>query len=186
MPILRVLEQRWGAYLRTAMDRVRAAGWRARGASLGAKCRVGKSCVIERPWRLSTAQRVQFEHSAYIKIVDDTAHVSLGSFTFIGFGTELDIAGDLRIGSHVLIAPGCFITDHEHGRAAGIAIDAQGTHCRPVSIGDDVWLGARVVALPGVTIGDGAIVGAGAVVTHDVAPGAIVAGVPARSIGVRA
>jgi acetyltransferase-like isoleucine patch superfamily enzyme len=168
------------------MDRLRAVGWRLRGAALGAKCRVGKGCVIQRPWLLSTGERVQFEHGAFIKLVDDRALVTLGSMTFIGCGSELDIAGELHIGSHVLIAPGCFITDHGHGHAAGTLIDAQGTTCRPVRIGNDVWLGARVVVLPGVTIGDGAIVGAGAVVTHDVSPAAIVAGVPARPIGSRA
>jgi chloramphenicol O-acetyltransferase type B len=56
----------------------------------------------------------------------------------------------------------------------------------PVTIGNDVWIGARVIVLPGVQIGDQAIVGAGAVVTKDVEPLAIVAGNPARVIRLRA
>lgn len=56
---------------------------------------------------------------------------------------------------------------------------------RFVIVGNDVWIGTRAILLPGITVGDGAIIGAGAVVTHDVPPYAIVGGVPARVIGFR-
>jgi len=59
-------------------------------------------------------------------------------------------------------------------------IDAQGCSSAPVCIGDDVWIGARAVILPGVNIGRGAVIGAGAVVTRNVAANSVVAGVPAR------
>jgi acetyltransferase-like isoleucine patch superfamily enzyme len=121
----------------------------------------------------------------YLKTVGDTARITLGEHAFIGFGTELDIALELNVGRHALIAPGCFITDHVHARRAGTRIDDQGTDSRAVVIGDDAWLGAHAVVLPGVRIGEGAVVGAGAVVTRDVPAGAIVAGVPARVIGQR-
>jgi acetyltransferase-like isoleucine patch superfamily enzyme len=179
------IERKWGTLAATAMDRVRAAWWRMRGAAIGAKTRVGSRCVIARPWRLVTGTRVQIEHGVHIKIVDDHARIVLGAESFIGFGTELDVALELNIGDHVLIAPGCFITDHGHRHAWGALIDAQGRDCRPVRIGNDVWLGAHTVVLPGVTIGDGAVVGAGAVVNRDVASRSIVAGVPARPVGSR-
>lgn len=182
---IRPWEQRWGALTVTAMDRLRAAWWRVRGAALGPKVRIGQGCAVERPWRLQTGARVQVERGVHIKIVDDMARVTLGDSTFIGFGCELDVALELQIGAHVLIAPGCFITDHGHPHARGVLMDTQGRECKRVCIGDDVWLGAHAVVLPGVTIGDGAIVGAGAVVTRDVAANAIVAGVPARPIGQR-
>jgi tetrahydrodipicolinate N-acetyltransferase len=54
----------------------------------------------------------------------------------------------------------------------------------PVHIGDRVWIGTGAIVLKGVTIGDGAVVAAGAIVSNDVAPGAIVAGIPAKQIGV--
>jgi acetyltransferase-like isoleucine patch superfamily enzyme len=177
--------RRWTLLMQTAWDRLRALAWRLRGASLGPKTRVGRYCLLDNASGLYTGARVQIEHGVHIKLVQDGARLALGAETFIGFGTELDVALRLEIGHHVLIAPGCFITDHSHRHAVGMLIADQGRECAAVRIGDDVWLGAHAVVLPGVTIGDGAIVGAGAVVTHDVLAGAIVAGVPARVIGQR-
>ena len=183
--ILGYFERRYGGFAATAMDRIRAQWWRQRGASLGAKSRIGKDCVFQKPWQFSSGPRTQFEHGVYVKVTADTARIALGTEVFVGFGVEFDIADELTIGSHVLIAPGCFITDHIHRYAREELIASQGTSTAPVHIGDDVWLGARSVVLPGVTIGAGAIVGAGAVVTRDVLPYAIMAGVPARQIGTR-
>jgi len=120
-----------------------------------------------------------------MKITDDSAHIALGDEVFLGRGVELDISFGLRIGSHVLIAPGCFITDHTHRFERGATVDSQGCVGSVVTIGDDVWLGTNAVVLAGVTIGSGAVVGAGAVVTHDVEPDCVVAGVPARLVGRR-
>ncbi len=64
----------------------------------------------------------------------------------------------------------------ENGQAARMPV------ARPVHVGDRCWLGARVTVLPGVTIGEGTIVGAGAVVTEDCKPGAVYVGVPARQL----
>lgn len=185
MSPLALFERRFGERIAVACDRLRAAVWRARGASLGPKTRIGRGCTVTRPWTIASGQRVQIEHDAYLKTVDDAARITLGEHAFIGFGTELDIALELHVGRHALIAPGCFITDHTHGRRAGSLIDEQGIDARAVVIGNDAWLGAHAVVLPGVRIGEGAIVGAGAVVTRDVPVGAIVAGVPARIIGRR-
>ena len=179
------LEKKWGEYLVLLGDRMRASWWRLRGARLGGKSRIGQACRVVRPWRLHTGERVQFEHQAYIKITNDQANVTLGNEVFVGYGAELDISEGLTLGNHVLIAPGCFITDHHHRRGAHARIAAQGCESAPVVIEDDVWLGANAVVLPGIRIGRGAIIGAGAVVTHDVEPMAIVAGVPARPIGKR-
>ncbi|MBG9389061.1 acyltransferase [Caenimonas aquaedulcis] len=183
-PIVRI-ERRWGGLVRTALDRLRAAWWRARGARLGAKTRIGAHCAIERPWLLHTGPRVQLERQVHIKIVEPDARIHLGEQAFVGFGTEFDIARELTIGDHALIAPGCFITDHHHRRAWGATIASQGHDTKAVRIGNDAWLGAHAVVLAGVSIGHGAIVAAGAVVTRDVPDRAIVAGVPARQIGVR-
>lgn len=120
-----------------------------------------------------------------LKIVDDDARLVVGHSTFIGTGTEIDVAQSVTIGAHTLLAPSVFVTDHTHNFAAQMRLDEQGNRNAPVAIGSDAWIGTRAVILAGVTIGDGAIVGAGAVVTRDVPPLAIVAGVPARVIGQR-
>lgn len=165
--------------------RLRALFLRLRGMRIGAKSRLGGQMRVIRPRGVALGARVEVEHGVYFKLVGDDARVTVGDFTFIGALTEIDAALRVTIGAHTLVAPGVFITDHSHNHRTSLPIDEQGISSAPVAIGDDVWLGAKSIVLPGVTIGDGAIVGAGAVVTGDVAPGAIVAGVPARVIGRR-
>jgi acetyltransferase-like isoleucine patch superfamily enzyme len=88
--------------------------------------------------------------------------------------------GGLTIGRDVLIATGCVMIPANHNIEDPAApIRAQGLTCRGIRIEEDVWIGARVVILDGVTIGRGAVIGAGAVVTKDIPAGAIAAGVPA-------
>jgi maltose O-acetyltransferase len=92
-----------------------------------------------------------------------------------------------EIGDDALIAPWCYVVTRNHRfDDLEIPISAQGYgEERPPRIGRDVWIGARVMLLPGISVGDGAIVAAGAVVTRDVPPRAIVAGVPARVLRYR-
>ncbi|MCB1096470.1 MAG: acyltransferase [Verrucomicrobiae bacterium] len=81
-----------------------------------------------------------------------------------------------------MIGPNCYVTDGNHGMNPNASIGSQPMTNRPVTIGNDVWIGANSVVLPGVTIGDGAVIGAGSVVTKDVSAGTIAAGVPAAFI----
>ena len=165
--------------------RWRAAVMRLRGATIGSKTTLRTAVSVRRPWCVRLGTRVEIEHAVYLKVVSDDATLSVGDYSFIGAGTEIDVAQSVTIGAHSLIAPQVFITDHTHRADAGRRIDEQGNRVAPVAIGDDAWIGTRAVILPGVTIGDGAIVGAGAVVTQSVPPYAIVAGVPAKIIGTR-
>ena len=94
--------------------------------------------------------------------------------------TILDIA-PVHIGDYVMIAPNTLITTVNHpmnpsGRRKHLGI------AKPVTIGNDVWIGANVTILPGVTIGNNVVVAAGAVVTKDVPDNVLVGGVPARII----
>ena len=156
-----------------------------RGAEIGAKVSIGPRCVITRPQYISLAERVVLEQEVFLKVVADDAHLNIGPYTFLGKGVEIDCHTHIEIGEHTLLAPGSFITDHSHDIAASKRVDQQPCQSKPVIIGNDVWIGANAVVLPGVHIGEGAVVGAGAVVTHDVEAMTVVAGVPARIISTR-
>lgn len=183
--MLSLFEKLVGATNQVGCDRARAAGLRLRGAQVGSKVRLAARCVIRRPWCLEIGDRSQIEHQVHIKATADIATIRIGASVFLGFNSEFDVSHSLWIGDGVLIAPGCFITDHGHRHAATETIASQGCDSWPVRIEDDAWLGAHAIVLPGVTIGCGAVVGAGALVNCDVAPFSIVAGVPARVIGTR-
>jgi acetyltransferase-like isoleucine patch superfamily enzyme len=90
-------------------------------------------------------------------------------------------AACLVIGSNCLISSFVTITDNDHTRGDGRIVD-QPQSVAVTTLGDNVWVGVGAVILKGVTIGAGAVVGANAVVTHDVAAGATVGGVPASPI----
>jgi acetyltransferase-like isoleucine patch superfamily enzyme len=104
----------------------------------------------------------------------------------VGPASYIGASGGITIGDNVLMAPAVIVLSEEHNFAEhGVVIKAQGVRHAPTEIADDVWLGARATVLGGTRIGRGAIVAAGAVVTRDVAPGCVVAGVPARVIAER-
>ena len=104
----------------------------------------------------------------------------IGSGTYINRGTILDAFTELHIGRDVLIGPYCYFTDANHGTTAGFSVKSQPMCLAPVIVEDEAWIGAHVTVLPGVHIGKGAVIGAGAVVTRDVPAGAVAHGVPAR------
>lgn len=107
--------------------------------------------------------------------------VVIGDHTRIGLHNT--VIGPVTIGSHVNIAQGVTVTALNHNfDKSGIHIDQQGITTRPIVIGDDVWIGAGAVILPGVTIGSHCVVAAGAVVTTDVPDGTLVAGIPAKTV----
>jgi maltose O-acetyltransferase len=107
--------------------------------------------------------------------------INIGEDSIIGNHAFLDGRASLKIGNHVDIASEVMIYNSEHDvyRQDMKAIEA------PVVIEDYAFIGPRVIILPGVKIGKGAVVAAAAVVTKDVVPGKIVGGVPAREIGER-
>jgi acetyltransferase-like isoleucine patch superfamily enzyme len=108
-------------------------------------------------------------------------HITIGHNSVINRNTYLDGRAGLTIGSCVSISPESYIISLDHDpRSATFE-----TRPAPVVIEDHVWIGARAMILPGVKLGKGCIVGAGAVVTKDISDYAIVAGVPAKIIGER-
>lgn len=112
--------------------------------------------------------------------------IEIGDFSGINHHTDIGGRGGLIIGKYVMIGPYCqIITALHQTNSWEKPICQQGIYCNRVIIEDDVWIGTHAVVLPGVKIGCGAVVGAGAVVTHDVAPFSVVGGVPAKFIKYR-
>ena len=109
------------------------------------------------------------------------SNISIGKDTIVGDHVFLDGRAPITIGNHVDIASSVLIYNSEHD----INKDDFSAREEPVEIGDYVFIGPRAIILPGVKIGKGAILGAGAVVTKDVPDFAIVGGVPAKVIGER-
>lgn len=101
-----------------------------------------------------------------------------------GLGINCKVRGPLEIGANVMMGPDVVIMTNSHNfDRTDIPMNLQGSAPpKKVTIGNDVWIGTKVIILPGVTIGNGAILGAGAVVTKDVPDMAIVGGVPAKLI----
>ena len=105
--------------------------------------------------------------------------IIIGEHTRIGIHNT--IIGPVTIGSHVNLAQGIVVTALNHNfEDTTRRIDEQGISTQPVVIGDDVWIGANAVILPGVTIGHHVVVAAGAVVTKDVPDNCVVGGIPAK------
>jgi acetyltransferase-like isoleucine patch superfamily enzyme len=116
---------------------------------------------------------------SYSCINNAVGDVVIGNSTRIGLHNT--IIGPVTIGSHVNLAQGITVTALNHNfEDTNKQIDEQGISTNPVVIEDDIWIGANAVILPGVTIGHHSVVAAGAVVTKDVPPHSLVAGVPAK------
>jgi len=111
----------------------------------------------------------------------DPSNIIIGKDTIIGEKAVLDGREKIIIGDHVDIASEVMIYNSEHN----IESEEFKAIIAPVTIEDYVFIGPRAIILPGVKIGKGAVVGAGAVVTKDVPPFAIVGGIPAKNIGER-
>lgn len=109
------------------------------------------------------------------------SNVHVGKNVVINFNVNIVDDGEVFIGDDCMVGPNCNIATSIHPVSPKLRKHKL-QYNKPVHIGNNVWLGAGVTILPGVTIGDNSIVGAGSVVTHDVEPDMIVAGVPARVI----
>ena len=147
----------------------------------------GKHSVIQRSVRMDTPpyRRLSLgDYSvveSYSCINNAVGDVVIGDHTRVGLHNT--IIGPVTIGSHVNLAQGITVTALNHNfENPDRRIDEQGVSTKPVTIGNDIWIGANAVILPGVTIGDHSVVAAGAVVTKDVPPHSLVAGVPAKII----
>jgi acetyltransferase-like isoleucine patch superfamily enzyme len=144
--------------------------------------RFGRDVVIEHPSRVTLGDGVSLKSHVFLSASGPQGSISIGTQTRVDRLTLLYGQGGLTIGCGCAIAA-CVIVYTQTNQVdadPGAPVLSQPTAYAPVLIGDDVWIGAAAIVLPGVTIGNHAVIGAGAVVTADVAPWSVVGGVPAR------
>lgn len=147
----------------------------------------GKHSMIHGSVRMDTPPYRKFSLGDYSVIEsfccinNAVGDVMIGNHTRIGLHNT--VIGPVTIGNHVNLAQSITVTALNHNfENPDKRIDEQGISTNPVTIEDDVWIGANAVVLPGVTIGNHSVVAAGAVVTKNVPPHSLVAGVPAKVI----
>lgn len=149
---------------------------------------VGRDTVFEGALDIPLLNRVVIGEQCLISagvsfVVTATGSITLGNRVYIGKSCVLASAIGITIGDNTMLAEFVSVIDADHGvEKNGIPIRDQELKPFPVTIGSDVWVGRGSAILKGISIGDGAIIGANSVVTHDVPPFAIVCGSPARMI----
>lgn len=159
------------------------------GRSVG----IGTRSVIQNDGHIELGKGVWLSTDVNI---ETSGHIVIGDGTTIQRRCTLN--GNVKIGKECIFAPNVFVSSGTHPFRAdpSLSIRAQeraiaagmlqpDTLDRPVVIGDDCWIGINVVIMPGVTIGNGAVIGANAVVVGDVKGRTVVGGIPARQISVR-
>ena len=159
-----------------------------------AKKKLQKLCFktgwISMAWRVSLLKRLgaKLNDEEYIIIqpevwISNPQGLTVGQRVTINDRSYLECKGGLQIGNDVLIGHDVSILTNSHNHSeVDIPINRQGETMKQVTIGNNVWIGAKVTILMGVSIGDNTIIGANAVVTKSVPEGVIVAGVPAKVI----
>lgn len=163
---------------------LRLAGWRWLFARCGS-VRFGTGLSLAGCRGMRFGNNVRLGRGCFITATDGelVLHDSVALSPYVHVGAD---AGRIEIGAHTAVGPGTVIRAANHCIARqDVPMMHQGHVPGEIVIEEDVWIGANCVITPDVRIGRGAVVGAGAVVTRNVAPFSIVGGVPARVIGMR-
>ncbi len=157
---------------------------RAMCLAFGNGVRVGLGVVVKHPHTFEVGDAVFLGDQVILQGRHD-GHCVIGSHSWLGPQAYFDCR-DMELGEYVGWGPGAKVLGSEHtGTPASVPITTTDLVIKPVRVGKWADIGVNAVLLPGVTVGEGAIVGAGAVVTHDIPPYAVAAGVPARVLHLR-
>ncbi|MFV8374676.1 acyltransferase [Flavobacterium sp. LB1P71] len=149
--------------------------------------KIGKGTYLPKmmvtwPHQVSLGTNCILEHGVYFKfdgIWNAGPSILIGDEVFIGAYCEFNISGGIEIGKKAMIASGCKFIDHDHGTAIETSMNGQKPIVKPIIIEEEVWVGVNCVVLKGVTIGKGAVVGAGSLVLKSIGENEIWGGVPA-------
>jgi acetyltransferase-like isoleucine patch superfamily enzyme len=169
---------------------------------------IGRSVTLRGPSRIYLADKVVLDEQVEISVRGDQGRVNIGAGTHVSRGTimhtrdglidigpesslgtncRLGTTGKITIGRYGLFAAGCYIggEDHPADDPSIPMVKRPAVSRGGVTMGEDVWLGFRATVLDGVTIGDGAIIGAGSLVTKDIPALAVAVGTPAKVVRYR-
>ena len=180
---LKLWMQKWRWYQQSSLPWNRAAiHWQLLRRGAFARWPLeGNVLEALREGRLEVGEQTLFEPGVWITM-PGAARVRIGSGTFLNRNVMVAAQELVEIGSHCMLANGCFVTDSNHRYSdAERPVTWQGFDSKGATrIGDNCWLGANVVVTSGVTIGERCVIGANSVVTRDIPPFSIAAGTPAR------
>jgi len=175
-PVILLFKRIWAIFWRVILGK-----WFLRNCKTGRLCTTRGIPRIDANGEIVLGNRVKiWSHIHKTQLsAGGRGKLIIGDNTFINVGSIISAHFQIKIGKNVQIAPGVIIMDSDfHGvedRGAGVIPT-------PISIEDNVWLASRVVILKGVTIGEGSTIASGAVVTKDIPPYSLAAGVPAKVI----
>jgi len=131
--------------------------------------------------RITMGRNLYLYHDLYFE-TQEQGSIQIGDDVVLSRGVHLVSFSRIEIGAGSMIGEYTSLRDANHRIVPGESPRYSGHSAMPILIGNNVWIGRGVTILPGVTIGDGAVIGANAVVTHDVASGTTVVGIPARPL----
>ncbi len=158
--------------------------WCVQGMSIGSGTRL-RRLEVTWPHKVQLGKRCNLEEDVCFNFAGPYSPgvgIVLGDGCFIGRGCEFNVSSRISLGDCCLVGSGTRFIDHNHGMALGRPMKQQPETQGDIEIGSDVWIGVNSVILRGVTIGDGAVIAAGSIVTRSVPSFCVVAGVAARPI----
>jgi acetyltransferase-like isoleucine patch superfamily enzyme len=175
-PVVLLFKRIWGGGWRIILGK-----WFLRNCKTGILCTTRGIPRIDANGEIILGNRVKiWSHIHKTQLsAGGKGKLIIGDNTFINVGTIISAHFQIKIGKNVQIAPGVIMMDSDFHGVEDRDAEVIPT---PIEIGDNVWLATRVVVLKGVTIGEGSTIATGAVVTKDIPPYSLAAGIPAKVI----
>jgi len=169
--------------LRSMASRLRQLTYRILGVHILGHCNFGSVSIPRNFKSITVYKGCGLDDRVTLLSVnegDASGKISIGERTYINRNTIIDASSLIQIGSDCAIGPNCYITDHDHGFDFKTPPLQLPLISKPTIIGKNVWIGTNSVILKGVKVGDGAVIGAGSIVTKDVPAASVVLGVSAK------